>query len=152
MSSTKVQGHSCSKRGKIQMHKLRKFLSQRDLLLLFTQPVCISIPCSLLGKMSCTIRAVLKTRVEDSLGHLLLLKLSDTQLKGFVISLGLQPKQAREGALVSWKAEGSQTETGKWALPWADTEVHQNAQTQQRLLSSQNKKFLTLCYKYCVFV
>lgn len=90
-------------------------MSQRDcLLLVFTQPVCISIPCSCLGKKSRALsEAVLKTQVEDSLGHLLLLELSDTQLKGVVVSLGLQPKQPKEGALVSWKAEGSQTETEK---------------------------------------
>lgn len=68
----------------------------------------------LFGKKSRALsEALLKTQVEDSLEHLLLLELSDTQLKGVVISLGLQPKQPKEGALVSWKAEGSQTETGK---------------------------------------
>lgn len=149
MSSNKAQGHSYSKKGKNQNHN---FLSQRDcLLLLFTQPVCISIPCSCLGKKSHALsEAVLKTQVGDSLGHLLLLELSDTQLEGVVISLELQPKQSKAGALLSWKAEGSQTETGKQALAWADREVHQNAQRQQRL-SSKNK-FLTLCYNYYVFV
>lgn len=68
----------------------------------------------LFGKKSHALsEAVLKTQVGDSLGHLLLLELSDTQLEGVVISLELQPKQSKEGALLSWKAEGSQTETGK---------------------------------------
>lgn len=96
MSSNKVQEHSCSKRGKNQNHE---FLSQRSyLLLLFTQPVCISIPCSCLGKNPHALsEAVLKTQVGGSLGHLLLLELSDIQLKGIVISLELQPKQPKEG-------------------------------------------------------